>query len=226
MYQSSTPVCSVPFPPGSDRNWCSSSADPVAKSIDKSSWRVSRLHDKDWLITWVLSIDRHRQSRPSCDLWTGISNDYRPAVLFWQQVLKFSQCQSALIMMPTGQLCLDDLRNVRQALVIQHPPCHQADPGLGRLFLERISKIDRKMTYVLQIITWCRRMLVIAGEGFEYSRLKDPPGSSGKKRYRELTALLLIIKAEAVSKELLNSINLTGARVLCISEPSEARITS
>ena len=33
----SAPVRRVPFPPGSDRNWCSSSADPVVKSIDKSS---------------------------------------------------------------------------------------------------------------------------------------------------------------------------------------------
>ena len=43
----STPARRVPFPPGSDCNWCSSSADPVAKSIDKCSQRVSRSHDKD-----------------------------------------------------------------------------------------------------------------------------------------------------------------------------------
>ena len=48
VYQSvSAPACRVPFPPGSDRNLCSSSADLVAKSIGKSSQRVSWSHDKD-----------------------------------------------------------------------------------------------------------------------------------------------------------------------------------
>ena len=47
------------------------------------------------------------------------------------------------------------------------------------------------------------------------------PDSSGEKRDRASTALLLIIKAKAVSRELQGSANLTGAQALCISEPLE-----
>ena len=49
--------------------------------------------------------------------------------------------------MPAGQLRLDNLRNVRQALVIpltsSKPIKHfHPDPELGRLLPERISRID------------------------------------------------------------------------------------
>ena len=44
---------------------------------------------------------------------------------------------------------------------------------------------------------------------------------TGEKRDRASAALLLIIKAEAVSRELQGSANLTGARALRISKPSE-----
>ena len=92
---------------------------------------------------------RHKQPHPSCDWWTGIGSNCRPGVLSWQQVLEFSQCQSALIMMPASQLRSDDLRNVRQALVMHYSfnilPAikhFRPDPGLGRLLPERISRIE------------------------------------------------------------------------------------
>ena len=51
--------------------------------------------------------------------------------------------------------------------------------------------------------------------------LPPRPDFSGEKRDRALAALLLIIKAEAVSRELQGSANLTEAQAPRISEPSE-----
>ena len=48
-------------------------------------------------------------------------------------------------MMSFSQLSLDDFRDVKQALVIYNSLniSYQANPGLGRLLLKHISKIER-----------------------------------------------------------------------------------
>ena len=79
----------------------------------------------------------------------GIGSDCRSSALSWQRVIEFSPCQSALIMMPSSQLSSDDLKNVRQALMMHNSlnillvikPLF-FDLGLGRLFPERISRIE------------------------------------------------------------------------------------
>ena len=70
-----------------------------------------------------------------------------------------------------------------------------------------------------------KRPLVTTGDKLECFRLKDFPGSSGKKTQQSInsstTFALTIIKAKAVSKELLSSANLTEAQALCIHRASE-----
>ena len=78
----------------------------------------------------------------------GIGSDCRYSALFWQRVIEFSPWQSVLIMMPFNQLSSDDLKNIKQVLmmhnslnillVIKHLPL---DLGMGELLLKRISRI-------------------------------------------------------------------------------------
>ena len=93
------------------------------------------------------------------DHWIDIGSDCRSSAFARQQVIEFSLCYSALIIIPLSQLSSDDLKNVRQALmmhnslnillVIKHL---FLDLGLGRLFPERIYKI--KVTKRRRAFSW------------------------------------------------------------------------
>ena len=121
--------------------------------------------------------------------------------IFWQQVLEFSQYQNAFIMMPSSQLCLDDLRNVGQALVMH------------------------KSLKILPVIKLILDYVVFFLSAFPESKERKEDGHSAsktwygwvkshffeEKRNNASVAPLLIIKEEVILRELSSSANLTRA---------------
>ena len=96
-------------------------------------------NDKNRIVTTALStMSRYRKQLQVSIVFLGNKSS------------SFLDAKVPLVIMPTGQLRLDNLRNVRQALVIlltsSQPIKHfHPDPGLRHLLLESISRIDAEV---------------------------------------------------------------------------------